>query len=154
VFDVHHKPRGLTSLPSCDLSQVHKVQHKPTKKLSWELYKSLEQRQVEVLPVAHRTLSGAQAEHPHELTALGFFQSSSAIIHWTVRCAPYMSGEPKEQRSNAPNSRQRCTVKSEQCASQKSELRSQNTQDCPVCTGLSDAARGQMTSMVNRSKPK
>jgi hypothetical protein len=38
VFDVHHKPRGLTSLPSCHLSQVHKVQHKPTKKISWELY--------------------------------------------------------------------------------------------------------------------
>jgi hypothetical protein len=39
VFDVHHKPRGLTSLPSCHLSQVHKVQHKPTKNISWELYK-------------------------------------------------------------------------------------------------------------------
>jgi hypothetical protein len=25
VFDVHHKPRELTSLPSCHLSQVHKV---------------------------------------------------------------------------------------------------------------------------------
>jgi hypothetical protein len=33
VFDVYHKPRGLTSLPSCHLSQVHKAQHKPRKKL-------------------------------------------------------------------------------------------------------------------------
>jgi hypothetical protein len=35
VFDVHHKPRVLTSLPSCHLSQVHKIKHKPTKKVSW-----------------------------------------------------------------------------------------------------------------------
>jgi hypothetical protein len=27
-----------------------------------------------VLPVAHRTLSGAQAKHPHELAAFGFFR--------------------------------------------------------------------------------
>jgi hypothetical protein len=39
VFDIHHKPHGLTSLSSCHLSQVHKVQHKPTKKISWELNK-------------------------------------------------------------------------------------------------------------------
>jgi hypothetical protein len=31
VFDIHHKPRGLTSLSRCYLSQVHKVQHKPRK---------------------------------------------------------------------------------------------------------------------------
>jgi hypothetical protein len=35
VVDVHHKPCGLISLPRCLLSQVHKVQHKPIKKLSW-----------------------------------------------------------------------------------------------------------------------
>jgi hypothetical protein len=46
VFDVHHKPRGLTSLPSCHLSQVHKVRHKPTKKMSWVTLLSLEQKQV------------------------------------------------------------------------------------------------------------
>jgi hypothetical protein len=39
MFDVHHKPSGLTSLPSCHLSQVHKVQHKLTNKIIWELYK-------------------------------------------------------------------------------------------------------------------
>jgi hypothetical protein len=37
VVDIHHKPRGLTSLPRCYLSQVHKVQLKPRKKLSWVL---------------------------------------------------------------------------------------------------------------------
>jgi hypothetical protein len=37
---------------------------------------SLEQRQALVLPVAHRTLSGAQAKALHELAALGFFLES------------------------------------------------------------------------------
>jgi hypothetical protein len=34
VVDVHHKPRGLTNLSRCHLSQVHKVQYKPRKKFS------------------------------------------------------------------------------------------------------------------------
>jgi hypothetical protein len=34
VVDDQHKPYGLTSLARCDLSQVHKVQHKPRKKFS------------------------------------------------------------------------------------------------------------------------
>jgi hypothetical protein len=83
VVDVYHKPHGQTSLPSCHLSQVHKVQHKPTKKISWVTLQSLEQRQALVLPVAHQTLSavhralsGAQAEQPHELAALGVFPES------------------------------------------------------------------------------
>jgi hypothetical protein len=42
--------------------------------------------------VAHRTLSGAQAKAPHELVALGFFQSHSTIIHWTDWCASDISG--------------------------------------------------------------
>jgi hypothetical protein len=37
VVDVHHKPHGLTSLSRCYISQVHNVQHKPRKKLSWGL---------------------------------------------------------------------------------------------------------------------
>jgi hypothetical protein len=85
VFDIHHKPRGLTSLSSCHLSQVHQVQHKPTKKNSWGTLQSLEQKQVLVLPVAHRTLPGAQAKAPRELAALGFSQNHSTKIHRTVR---------------------------------------------------------------------
>jgi hypothetical protein len=38
-----------------------------------------------VQPVAHHTLFDAQVEAPHELAALEFSQSSSAIIHRTVR---------------------------------------------------------------------
>jgi hypothetical protein len=72
-------------LPSCHLSQVHKIQHKPTDKVSWGTLQSLEQKQVLVQLVAHRTLSGAQAEAPRKLVAIGFSESHSAIIHRTVR---------------------------------------------------------------------
>jgi hypothetical protein len=102
VFDVHHKPHELTSLPSCYLSQVHKLQHKPTKKISWGTLQSLEQKQVLVQPVAHRTLSGVQAEATRELAALGFSQSQSTKIHRTVRCVTGLSGEPMEQQSTSP----------------------------------------------------
>jgi hypothetical protein len=153
VFDVHHKPRGLTSLPSCHLSQVHKVQHKPTKKMSWGTLQSLEQKQVLVQAVAHRTLSGAQAKAPHDLAALGFSQSHSSIIHRTIRCA---SDYPVSQRSNG---QLRSTVDyADDGIVNRAQVRSQN---CKVrthrtvryATRLSGAARGQRTSMVNRSKP-
>jgi hypothetical protein len=121
-------------------SVTHKVQHKPTKKISWGTLQSLEQRQALVLLVAHQTLpdvhqtmSGAQAEHPTNWPLSGFSGSHSAIIHQTVQCASDMSVEPTEQRSTAPNSRLQCQMNSDQCASQKSEQRSQNALDCPVC---------------------
>jgi hypothetical protein len=133
VFDVHHKPRGLTSLPSCHLSQVHKVQYKPTKKVSWGTLQSLEQKQVLVQPVADRTLSGAPGYNPHKLATLTFSQSHSTKIHQNVRCAIRLSGEPTEQRSTSPNGRLRRRRNSGQSRSQKSELQSQNTSDCPVC---------------------
>jgi hypothetical protein len=53
--------------------------------MSWGSLQSLEQKQILVQPVAHQTLSGAQAEAPHELAAFGFSQSHSAIIHRTIR---------------------------------------------------------------------
>jgi hypothetical protein len=60
-----------------------------------------------VQQVAHRTLSGAQAEAPRELAALGFSQSSSTKIHRTVQCTTRLSGETTEQRSTSPNGRLR-----------------------------------------------
>jgi hypothetical protein len=71
--------------------------------------------------VEHRTLSGAQAEAPRELAALGFSKSHSIIIHRTVRCAPDC---PVSQWSKG---QLRPTVdcvdgrNNEQCGSQKSE---------------------------------
>jgi hypothetical protein len=153
VFDVHHKPRGLTSLPSCPLSHVHKVQYKSTKKISWGTLQSLEQKQVLVQPVAHQTLSRSQAEAPHELALPGFSQSHSAIIHRTVRCAPDC---PVSQRSNGQlcptvNCADDGTVNKAEVRSQNCKVRTHRTVRC--ATGLSDAARGQRTSTINRSKP-
>jgi hypothetical protein len=48
------------------------VQHKPRKKLSWGLNKSLEQRLESVLPVANQIVSGALGRAPNELLTLGF----------------------------------------------------------------------------------
>jgi hypothetical protein len=64
-----------------------------------------------------------------------------------------MSGEPTEQRSTAPNGRLRCTVKVNgvQVRSQGCEVRTHRIVRC--ATGLSGAARRQMTSTVNSSKP-
>jgi hypothetical protein len=60
-----------------------------------------------VQPVAHRTLSGAQAAAPRELSALGFSQRESIKIHWTVWCAIGLSVETMEQWSTLPNGRLR-----------------------------------------------
>jgi hypothetical protein len=58
-----------------------------------------------------------------------------------------------EQRSTRPNGRLRCQMNSEQCEvrSQNCKARTHRTVRC--ATGLSGAARGQRTSMVNHSKP-
>jgi hypothetical protein len=49
-----------------------------------------------VQPVAHRTLSGAQAGAFRKLAALGFSQRSSTKIHRTIRCATRLSSETME----------------------------------------------------------
>jgi hypothetical protein len=58
----------------------------------------------------HRTLSGAQAEAPRELVALGFSQSHSTKNHWTVRCATGLSGEPTEGTMNSAEVRTHRTI--------------------------------------------
>jgi hypothetical protein len=82
-----------------------------------------------VLPVTHLTLSGAQAEHSTNWSISGFSRRRSAIIHWTVRCAPDMSGEPTEQQSTPRNGRLWWTVKahSAQVRSQSCEVRTHQT---------------------------
>jgi hypothetical protein len=52
--------------------------------------------------VALRTLSGAQADAPHELAALGVF--SKALRYNSPDCPVYtrLPGEPMEQRSTSP----------------------------------------------------
>jgi hypothetical protein len=112
VVDVHRKPRGLTSLPRCHLSQVHKVQHKLRKKFSWGLKQIWSKGLESVLAMAHRTVSGvhrtvsgAPGRAPLESATLGFLwgvlrynSPDCPVCTGHVRCAPDMSGEPTEQR--------------------------------------------------------
>jgi hypothetical protein len=136
VIDVHHKPHGLTSLLSYHLSQVHKVQHKPKKKLGWGINKvwskDLEwccQWRTGHCPVP-------QAEHHSNRPLFGFSKGRSAIIHRTCLVS---------QRSNG-NLRQRSTAKGVQCAVRSQSRKSERT-------GLSGAATGQRTPTINHSKP-
>jgi hypothetical protein len=77
---------------------------------------------------AHRTLSGAQAEHPINCPLSGIPWSRSAKIHRTVWFAPDMSSEPMLQRCDAPT----VDCKSEQCAvrSQSSKVGTHRTVRC------------------------
>jgi hypothetical protein len=83
--------------------------------------------------VAHRTVSGAQAGAPSELTVLRNSLHSSAKNHQTVWCVTGLSGEPTKQRptsSTVDYGRLHNSLKR-----QKSEdsLRHQVALDCPVC---------------------
>jgi hypothetical protein len=70
----------------------------------------------------------------------GFFWARSAIIHWTIRCAPDMSGEPAEQRSLSINWSTVKVNSSEQCAS---EVRAQKLE----VIGLSGATAPMVKSL-------
>jgi hypothetical protein len=143
VVDVHHKPCGLTSLPRCHLSQVHKVQHKPRNKLSWVLNNIWSKGLESVLPVAHRTVSDAPSRAALNSSLSGFFRTRSAIIHWTVRCAPDMSGEPTEQRLSSANGRLPKVNSDEQCATELRAEKTKRTGHVRCGTRLSGATTGQ-----------
>jgi hypothetical protein len=72
MVDVHHKLRGLTSLPRYLLSQVHKFQHKLRKKFSWALNLVWSKGLESVLQMAHRTVFGALGRAALEQLTLGF----------------------------------------------------------------------------------
>jgi hypothetical protein len=87
VFDIHHKPCGLTSLSSQHLSQGHKDQHKPRKKLSWALNNIWSK----IWECAAKWRTGQRPVHQDEHQAnrplSSFFRVRSAIIHQIVRWA-------------------------------------------------------------------
>jgi hypothetical protein len=92
VFDVHHKPRKLTSLPSCHLSQVHKVQHKPRKKLSCGLNQvwSKDMHWCCQWQTGHCLVCTGHCPVPHaeqhsNIPLSVFSKGHSTIIHWTIR---------------------------------------------------------------------
>jgi hypothetical protein len=112
---------------------VHKVQHKPTKKLSWGTLQSLEQKTC--ISAANGTPDTVRcpSQGTHELVTLGFFCES--LRYNSPDCA-VCTGHVWWANGATVNCVQRSTMvysKSEQCASQKLELRSQNAPDCPVC---------------------
>jgi hypothetical protein len=121
VVDVHHKPRGLINLPRCLISQMHKVQHKPRKTLSWRLNKVWSKDLRVCCEVAHRTLSGAPGRAPSEHATVGFCQGS--LRYNSPDC-------PVSQWSNG-NLRSTVDCKSVQCKSDV-RMRSRNAPDCPV----------------------
>jgi hypothetical protein len=150
VVDVHHKPRGLTSLPRCLLSQVHKVQHKPRKKFSWGLNLIWSKGLESVLPVAHRTVSGAPGRAALKPATLGFLHGT--LCYNSPDCPVCTGTCPVCQRSNG-NMAPTVDCHSEQC---KLEVRAEKSE----CTGhvwcgtrLSGETTGQTTSTTDCSKP-
>jgi hypothetical protein len=117
VVDVHHKPRGLTSLPRCHLYQVHKVQHKPRKKFSWGLKQIWSKGHVSVLPMAHRTVSGAPVRATLEQLILGFLWG--ALCYNSLDC-PVCIGHVRRANEATVTWRHWSTANRDN-ASQKSE---------------------------------
>jgi hypothetical protein len=103
----------------------------------------MEQRLALVLPVAHRTLSSAQAEDPINWPALRF--SLESLCYNSPDCSV-------SQWSNSLM-RQRSTAKVNNAQSEVRAAKSKRTGHVGCATGLSGATRGQKTSTVNYSKP-
>lgn len=131
MFDVHHKPRGLTSLLRCHLSQVLKVQHKPRKKISWDSTKIGAKTSIDAVSGAPNSVR-CPGQAPRELATLGFLREA---LHYNSSDCPM---------SQWSNGHLRSTV-----TMQKSKVRAAKSERIR----LSSAARRQRTSTVNRSKP-
>jgi hypothetical protein len=128
VVDVQHKPHGLTSLYRCDLSQVHKIQHKPRKNSVRGAQLIWSKKDLSVLIFgAPNTVRCApntvRCTRPGALQIATLGNSKATfLIHRTVRCR-WASG-------TTANWRQRSTAKAfcgEKCLS-----RSQRAPDYPV----------------------
>jgi hypothetical protein len=139
VVDVHHKPRGLTSLSRYHLSQVHNVPHKPRKKFSWR-HKQIWSKTSEFVAkwrTGHCPVHQARTQMNQPLSGIRW--ACSAIIHQIVWCAPDMFGVHRtcsvSQRSNGHYA-STVDCKSEQWStvrdrSQSSKVRGHRT--CSVC---------------------
>jgi hypothetical protein len=118
VVDVHHKPRGLTSLSRCHLSQVHKVQHKWRKKFSWGHKQIWSKGHESVLPLVHRTVSGAPGPRASEQATL---ENSLGALRYNSPDCPVCTGHVRWASEATVSARQRSTAKvnsDEQCASE------------------------------------
>jgi hypothetical protein len=142
VVDDQHKPYGQTSLARCDLSQVHKVQHKPRKnsvrgQFIWS------KKDLSVLEFGAPDNIRC-APDSIRCASRGSQQTSHSRV--SARRANYNSPDcPVSQRSNG-SLRQRSTAQSEQC---RAQVRATKLE----VTGLSGAARRQGAPRVNCSEP-
>jgi hypothetical protein len=154
VVDVHHKPRGLTSLSRCHLSQVHKVQHKPRKKFSWE-HKPIWSKGLEsVLLVAHRivsdvhrTLSGAPGPRPSEQATLGFLLGA---LHYNSPDCPVCTKYVQWASGATTTARQQSTAKvniDEQCTTEVRAAKWEVTRYVQCGIGLSGATAPTVKSL-------
>jgi hypothetical protein len=99
-----------------------------------------------VLPLAHRTLSGALGQPTNEHTTLG---NSLGVLRYNSLDCPVCTGlssEPAEQRLSA---RQRSTAKGYNAKQCRTEVRTQKSE----VIRLYGAAKRQSAMMVNNSKP-
>jgi hypothetical protein len=139
VFDVHHKPYGLTSLPSCYFSQVYKDQHKHTKKKTW--------RNSTKFRAYKNWCSQWRTWH-----CLVPWSSTSRTSRSRVFSAHVRYNSPNCPVRKRSNDQVRPTVDyADLSAVSRAEVRSQSAK--LEHTRLFGAARGQKNSTVNSSKP-
>jgi hypothetical protein len=137
---------------------VLKVQHKPIKRSKLG-FKRKEQKKPKRTLVWRTGLSGVPPDSVRctrgdrlKLFTFEFLESSSAIIHQTVRWATRLSGLPAEQRlsSATVNSNGHCQTL--QCATVRDRVRAHRTlnSSCPV---WHRTVRCPKKSELQRSKP-
>jgi hypothetical protein len=104
-------------------------------------------------PVCHRTVFGAPEPYKCEPATLGKMEARSAIIHWTVRCASGLLGEPAEQRLPAPTADSAKCYSTQQCRDRVRSAEVRGHRTVRSGTGLSGTARRQIAPTVNYSEP-
>jgi hypothetical protein len=89
-------------------------------------------------PVCNQIVSGAPRSYRCQPATLGDLETSSAIIHGTVRCATGLSGEQAEQRLPAPTVDSAKCYNDEQCRDRvrSAEVRAHRTVRCSYKTNV------------------
>jgi hypothetical protein len=152
VVDVHHKPRGLTSLSRCHLSQVHKVQHKPRKKFSWGHKQIWSKRLESVLPMAQRIVSSAPGLRVSEQATLGFLPGA---LRYNSPDCPVCTRYVRWARGATVTACQRSTRKvnsDEQFAAEVRAAKSKVTRHVRCGTGLT-VQRPTVTPISKGAEP-
>jgi hypothetical protein len=132
---------------------VHKVQHKPTKKISWELYKDWSKDKHWCCQWCTGHFLVPRPRHQRTSRSRVFWEAlcynspNFPVCTWQCPVSQWSNGQTR----TTIDCDVRWTVNSAQVRSQNWEVRTHRTVRC--ATGLSGATIGQSTSMVNHSKP-